>query len=168
MQEHAAVYGDVTRRFLVKAGEWEVKSTPAVFEEREKQVLVKPEHVRVHVSAPVWKIDKVAKKVVDGYGKEKVVNVESRVLVKAAEKKVDKTPAVYETKKFRVLVKAPHHEKIYHQPKFETKTEKVIVKAAWQEKIFHKPIIDFVDQQVLVKPAHIFKTAVRKPHGEVC
>ena len=168
VKEHAAVYGDVTRRFLVKAGEWEVKSTPAVFEDREKQVLVKPEHVTVHVTPPVWKIEKVEKKVVDGYGKEKIVFVDTRVLVKAAEKKVEKTPAVFETRTFKVLVKAAQHEKIFHQPVFETKTEKVIVKAAWQEKIFHKPIIEFVDQQVLVKPAHVFKKAVWKPHGEAC
>jgi hypothetical protein len=167
-KEVPAEYGEVVKKVLVKAGYWKQTPIAAVYETREKQVLVSPEKEIVHVTPPQFKIERYAQKVVDGYGHAKVIWHERKVIVKPYEKKVEKVAAVYKTEKFQVLVKPASVHNEYIAPVFEARKEKVIVKPAAQHKIYHPAVVEWVEAKVLVKKAHVVEKPVWKKHGEAC
>jgi hypothetical protein len=167
-KEYPAEYGEVQKQVLVKAGKWEFQKEPAVYATKERNVLVEPEKTTIHLTPPEFKIEQVAHKVHTGYGHEKTIVQQHKVLVKPAQKHAETKPAVYKTEAYQVLVKPEHVTKIWHKPVYETKVEKVIVKPAYQQKIYHPPVFDFVEEKVLVKKGHEFTRPVWKKYGEAC
>lgn len=164
----------------MKAGEWETKTTPAVYETRERQVLVEPAKVIWHVTPPIFKTERVSKEVKSGYGhdqgyghghghsKNAVLSYDKKVLVEPAKRHAEHVAAVYKTEKYSVLVTAEHHEKIWHKPVYETKQEEIVVHPARQIKVYHQPIVEWRDEKVLIKAAHTFKRPIYKAYGEKC